>query len=295
MANYYDPYGRRQRPVSRANAGQSVTMADYQQLAHAYQKLQGQAQQLQEQQQTMQRQIEAQASELKNTRTELQIKDEAFRRQSADFKVMESELVWAKAAVQQLQEELDASGETSEEDKVAEEQWQEKYARLQAELDNFRKRGEQRTELRIAEAKHQILLDMLPLADHLDLAMNHTDTLQDGAARDFVGSIEATRRAFLDSLRRYGVERIDPKGEAFDPVVHEAIGQMPDAKTPADHVAQVVQAGYREGERVIRPARVLVSSGNQGAQVADEESTGAEREDLEREDVESTHGGGHGI
>ena len=276
MANYYDPYGRRQRPVNRGNASQSVTMADYQQLVQAYQKLQGQAQQLQEQQQNTQRQLEAQAAELKNTKSELQIKDEAFKRQSADFKAMESELVWAKAAVQQLQEEASASEE---------ETWHEKYVRLQAEFENFRKRGEQRSEQRIAESKYQILLDMLPLADHLDLAMDHTDALQDGAARDFLASIEATRRAFLDTLRRYGVERIDPAGEPFDPVFHEAIGQMPDAKTPADHVAQVVQAGYREGERVIRPARVLVSSGNQRLQGADVGST----------DTESAHGGGHGI
>lgn len=284
MANYYDPYGRRQRPVNRGNASQSVTMADYQQLVQAYQKLQGQALQLQgqlqEQQQNTQRQLEAQAAELKNTKTELQIKDEAFKRQSADFKAMESELVWAKAAVQQLQEEASGGDETSDE-----ETWHEKYVRLQAEFENFRKRGEQRSEQRIAESKYQILLDMLPLADHLDLAMDHTDALQDGAARDFLASIEATRRAFLDTLRRYGVERIDPAGKPFDPVFHEAIGQMPDAKTPADHVAQVVQAGYREGDRVIRPARVLVSSGNQGLQGADVGNT----------DTESAHGGGHGI
>ena len=290
MANYYDPYGRRQRPVNRGNAGQSVTITDYQQLAQAYQKLQGQAQQLQEQQQNTQRQLEAQATELKNTKTELQIKDEAFKRQNADFKEMESELVWTKAAVQQLQEEASTAGETSEEEKAEEEQWREKYARLQAEFENMRRRWEKRSEQRIAEAKYQILLDMLPLADHLDLAMNHTDALQDGAARDFVGSIEATRRAFLDTLKRYGVERIDPAGEPFDPVVHEAIGQMPDAETPSDHVAQVVQAGYREGERVIRPARVLVSSGNQGLQGADAGSTVAEKTN-----VESAHGGGHGI
>jgi molecular chaperone GrpE len=279
MANYYDPYGRRQqRPANRGNTGQSVTMADYQKLVQAYQELQGQAQELQKRQQGTQRQLDAQSLELKNTKTELQVKDEAFKRQSADFKEMESELVWAKVAVKQLQEEVDTAGEKNEDEKAEEELWQEKYARLQAEFENFRRRGEQRSEQRIAEAKYQILLDMLPLADHLDLAMNHTDTLQDGAARDFVGSIEATRRAFLDTLRRYGVERIDAAGELFDPVVHEAIGQMPDAKTAADHVSQVIQAGYRENERVIRPARVLVSSGSQeSADAGIEDALGGDR------------------
>jgi molecular chaperone GrpE len=76
-----------------------------------------------------------------------------------------------------------------------------------------------------------------------------------------VSNIEATRRAFLETLRRYGVERVDPQGEPFDPNVHEAIGHAPVEGVPADHVAQVVQAGYVEGDRVIRPARVLVSAG----------------------------------
>jgi molecular chaperone GrpE len=279
MANYYDPYSRRpQRPANRGNRGQSVTMADYQQLVQAYQELQGQAQELQKRQQATARQLETQSAELKNTKTELQVKDEAFKRQSADFKEIESELVWAKAAVKQLQEELDAAGEENEEEKAEEAKWQDKYARLQAEFENYRRRGEQRTEQRIAEAKHQILLDMLPLADHLDLAMNHTDSLQDGAARDFVASIEATRRAFLDTLKRYGVQRIDPAGEPFDPVFHEAVGQIADEKTPADKVAQVMQAGYREDDRVIRPARVLVSSGTQASQDAGgEEPLGGDR------------------
>ncbi len=274
MANFYDPYGRRpQRPANRGNMGQSVTMADYQKLVQAYQELQRQAQELQKRHQATAQQLEAQSAELKNITTELQVKDEAFKRQSTDFKEMESELVWAKAAVKQLQEELDAAGEKSEEEQAEEAAWQDKYTRLQAEFENFRRRGEQRTEQRIAEARYQILLDMLPLADHLDLAMNHTDTLQDGAARDFVASIEATRRAFLDTLKRYGVQRIDPSGAPFDPVFHEAIGQMPDEKTPPDHVSQVVQAGYREGERVIRPARVLVSSGNPESQAAGVENS----------------------
>ncbi len=279
MANYYDPYGRRpQRPANRGNVGQSVTMADYQKLVQAYQELQGQAQELQKRHQATARQLEAQSAELKNVTTELQVKNEAFKRQSADFREMESELVWAKAAVKQLREEADTTGEKSEEEQAEEAEWRNKYTRLQAEFENFRKRGEQRTEQRMAEAKYQILLDMLPLADHLDLAMNHTDTLQDGAARDFVASIEATRRAFLDTLKRYGVQRIDPAGEPFDPVFHEAIGQMPDEKTPADHVSQVVQAGYREDERVIRPARVLVSSGGQeSADVGIEDARGGDR------------------
>ena len=79
--------------------------------------------------------------------------------------------------------------------------------------------------------------------------MRRTD--DDPAVKGFLGNIDATRRAFLETLRRYGVERIDPLGEPFDP--NRARGDWPCAApgVPADHVAQVVQAGYVEGDRVI--------------------------------------------
>ena len=109
--------------------------------------------------------------------------------------------------------------------------------------------------------RDRILADMLPLADHLDLALQHADGLEDGASKDFVTNIEATRHAFMETLKRYGVERMSVEGEAFDPNMHEAIGQIADGEIPADHVAQVIQAGYRDRDRVVRPARVLVSSG----------------------------------
>lgn len=258
MANYYDPYGRRPRPTNRNSGQRSLTMADYQQLAQAYQELQAQQQEWQGRQQELQNRLDAQNEELKNVQTELQIKNEALHKQSADFKEMESELVWAKAAVEQLQTELN-DNET--------EAWREKYARLQADMENMRRRAEQRTEQRIAMAKHELLLDMFPLADHLDMAMDHAGTLAEGPAKDFAANIDATRQAFLETLRRYGIERIVPMNEPFDPNFHEAVGQIADETTAPDHVAQVVQAGYRDGERVVRPARVLVSSGPSSAEV----------------------------
>ena len=139
--------------------------------------------------------------------------------------------------------------------------WQERYMRLQAELENLRRRLEQRAATESADNRRRILADMLPLADHLDLALQHRPQTDDVQVANFIGNIEATRRAFLETLRRYGVERIEPLNELFDPNRHEAIGQAASTDIPADHVAQVVQAGYADGERVLRPARVLVSTG----------------------------------
>lgn len=276
MANHYDPYGRRPRPANRSTAGRSPTMADYQQLAQAYQELQAQQQESQLHRQKLQEQLETQAAELKDVQTELAIKDEALHKQSADFREMESELVWTRAAVEQLQAKLD---------ETEDETWREKYTRLQAEMENMRRRLDQRADQRITQAKHDILLDMVPLADHLDMAMAHAGALDDSAAKEFAANIKATLHAFLETLRRYGVERISPMGEPFDPNFHEAVGQVVDEQTPPDHVAQVLQAGYRDGERVIRPARVLVSRGGAGQD--------AELVDVGRD--ADANGGGNGI
>lgn len=238
MSKFFYPNDpRRYRRVARPAAVEpqpTPTLEDYEQLVAAYRELKNQHEQ--------------QSKVLEEKQTELGIKDEALQRQSADMKQLESNLLWTKAALEAAQSELQ---------KLQEENWQERYLQQQAEVDNLRKRWEQRYTAQVNEARNRILVDMLPLADHLDLALQHAG---DGLnAQSFTKNIEATRRAFLETLKRYGVERLEAQGQPFDPNLHEAVGQIVDAQTPADHVAQVVQQGYMDGERVLRPARVVVS------------------------------------
>ncbi len=78
-------------------------------------------------------------------------------------------------------------------------------------------------------------------------------------------------------LLRAGVERDVPEGEAFDPHRHEAVATIPDDSVPEDHIAEVVEPGYHLYERVVRPAKVIVSQGGGGdreAESSEEESTG---------------------
>lgn len=250
----YDPYSRRRavyRPGAvdprRGELEQATprpTLEDFQVLVRAYQ-------QLQTEHQATQAQLAARTQELKARAGEIEIKDEALRRQGEDLKKTDAELVWLKAALQQADQELQERAQTD---------WQEKFQRLQADTENMRKRWDARFADEVASARHRILLDMLPLADHLDLALAHAGQAESADA-DFVRNIAATRQAFLDTLQRYGVRPIGAVGEPFDPSQHEAIGQIETADAPADHVAQVVQAGYAEADRLIRPARVLVSRG----------------------------------
>lgn len=236
---YNSRNNRRRPPITDSAAGAPTpTLADYEALAEAFQELKTR--------------FDEQGKTLQNTKNELEIKHEALHRQSEDFKKLEAELLFTRAALEETRKMFEENGDQS---------WQEKYTRLQAELDNLRKRWEQRFAVETAEFRRRILGDMLPLADHLDLALEHAPATDDVPVKNFIGSIDATRRAFLETLRRYGIERIDPLGEPFDPNRHEAIGHAPSSTAPPEHVAHVLQAGYIEGDRLLRPAKVLVSGG----------------------------------
>ncbi len=285
MANPYHPLDprRNQRSTRPASyGGQSLpTLEDYEKLVLAYQDLQSRYE-------VQNRQIQELTKQYREKEQEVQIRDDVLKRQSEDIKKIDSELMWTKAALQQaestLQEQAEAnkastSKETTSKSATEEAEidgWQERYQQLQQEIDSLRKRWEQRYNQSVTEARNQILLDMLPLADHLDLALEHAQSLAPGADREdrdqaderknsvvqnFVESIESTRRAFLESLRRYGVERMDVLGQPFDPNRHEAIGHVAMADVPANHVAQVVQAGYVDDDNLLRAARVVVSAG----------------------------------
>lgn len=241
MSYMYDPSGRRRRPAQAASPRPpgAITLEDYARLDEAYAELRAQAQKI--------------AADLNEKARELAIKDEALRRQGEDLKQTQSELLWTRAALEQHDKEVAAAQSADRED------WQEKYVRQSAEIENLRRRWEQRSNDEIAEARRAILRDMLPLADHLEMAQEHGQSLHGKNAESITGSIEMTLRAFLDTLRRYGVERQEALGQPFDPELHEAVGVVDAEGVETGRVAHVVQTGYMEGDRLLRPARVLVS------------------------------------
>lgn len=251
MSFYYNnPYGRRRAVPGSQNPG--PTLEDYRAVTAAYQELQAQSERQAQELALRQRELAEKNQQFTEQSRELGIKTEALQRQGADLKQVEAELVWAKAALQQQErsdQEEGAEGAT----------WRERYMRLQAELDNLRRRWEQRFAVETAEARHTILRDMLPLADHLEMALHHGEALETDQARDFLRNIEATYQAFLETLRRYGVEQIVAKGQPFDPNLHEAVGQIQSEAVPSGAVAEVLQTGYVEGDKLLRPARVLVN------------------------------------
>ena len=140
-----------------------------------------------------------------------------------------------------------------------------KLLRTLAEMENLRRR----TEREIADAKAYAVTsfarDMLGSSDNLRRALESlpADAMKaaDAAAKALHEGVELTERELLKTLERHGVRQIDPQGEKFDPNLHQAMFEAPDATIAKGLVSKVVQIGYKIGERVLRPALVGVSAG----------------------------------
>ncbi|HEY5378281.1 MAG TPA: nucleotide exchange factor GrpE [Pseudolabrys sp.] len=142
-------------------------------------------------------------------------------------------------------------------------EYKDKLLRTLAEMENLRKR----TEREVSDARQYGIAgfarDVLAVADNMHRALS-TITPEQRAASDatmqaMIDGIELTERELMKSLEKNGVKKFTPQGEKFDPNLHQAMYEVPNADVPANHVAQVIQSGYMLGERVLRPALVGVS------------------------------------
>jgi len=150
--------------------------------------------------------------------------------------------------------------------------------RMRAEFDNYRKRMARDADRVRQQAAEALIRDLLPVVDHLELAMKHRDGGPDALAEG-VGMV---LRQFHDVLVRHGVEPIAAAGEPFNPEVHEAVTQRESDEVPALAVIEEFQKGYKLGQLVLRPAKVVVSLGTPGQdETADDEL--AEHEAISRE------------
>ena len=140
-----------------------------------------------------------------------------------------------------------------------------KVLRTLAEMENLRKR----TTREIADARTYGITafarDVLDIADNLQRALDAVPAEAKAAAdpglKALIEGVELTERSLLNTLEKNGVKKFDPTGERFDPNFQQAMYEVPDASVPAGTVVQVVQAGYKIGERILRPALVGVSKG----------------------------------
>jgi len=249
---YIDPFGRRYRvsppnQQTRASAqyqtnarggGSPPTLEDYHLLSDAFQSLQ---------------------KRLDETTAHLEASQEALRQQTKSAMGFQDQLMVAGQQIDQLTQERDeALAQAASR--------QEELIELRIETSSYRARLEQRLIREADEKRLGVLRDMLPLADHLELALAHWDQRGGGEGdMGFRGNLVAIRDAFLDTLRSHGVSPQQPVGELFNPELHEAVGQIASVEVPADQVALVVRSGYTADDQLLRPARVMISSGSAAA------------------------------
>jgi molecular chaperone GrpE len=132
--------------------------------------------------------------------------------------------------------------------------------RLQADFENFRKRTLKEKEEAWNYGHQNLVKDLLPTVDNLERAIEHARGNQVGDLQALLQGVELVQRELMGVLEQYGLAEIDPEGEAFDPAVHEAMAQQPDGSVAPNTVIQVFQKGYRLRDRMLRPARVVVSA-----------------------------------
>jgi molecular chaperone GrpE len=129
--------------------------------------------------------------------------------------------------------------------------------RVAADFDNYRKRQERDRQQLLLDANERLIAALLPVLDDLQRALDALEAHEPEKVRD---GVERVLRSLESTLEREGLQAIDPKDQPFDPHEHEALTSQPADGVKEGTVVQVFQRGFRLGERVIRPARVVVAA-----------------------------------
>lgn len=156
--------------------------------------------------------------------------------------------------VEKLVAELAALKKEAEAEKARAAEMTDSARRLQAEFDNYRKRMNDNSCKVREDATAEVLVKVVPVLDTIAQALNMIDD------EKVAGGVKMIGDEITKLLGSYGVVEIEAEGKEFDPKLHEAIMQMPaETEEQKDTVKQVFQKGYKMGDKVIRPARVIVN------------------------------------
>jgi molecular chaperone GrpE len=138
-------------------------------------------------------------------------------------------------------------------------EWEDKYVRSYAEMENSKKRLARHYANQLEQERERLLRDMLLVADNLERALAYA--YENQAEPGMRPGVELTLKAFSDALAKYGVRPIKAQGQSFDPELHEAVGVISHPALPPHTVVRVEQTGYTIGDKLLRPALVMVTPG----------------------------------
>jgi len=156
-----------------------------------------------------------------------------------------------------------------------------KYLRLYADFDNYRKRVNKDKEDLIRYGNESLLYELLPAIDNLELAMKHASG---DVNSGLVQGVEVTLKELQRTLEKFGLMRIEAIGRQFDPAVHHAMSQVERDDMPEKMVAEEFRAGYRYRDKVLRPSLVAVSMQPKNKEEQDADSVEIEIKDTIEEE-----------
>ena len=135
-----------------------------------------------------------------------------------------------------------------------------KYLRLHAEFDNFRRRSARESLEVMTSANAKIMGRLVDVLENFERATDAEHTK--ASVEDYSKGVLLIKDQFSNTLKEFGLNILDPQGEKFDPNFHEALMQQPSAEVAEEHILQVFQKGYKLNDKVIKHAKVIVSAGS---------------------------------
>jgi len=165
-----------------------------------------------------------------------------------------------KVTIEALSTELQGLKTAYEEREADVEAAKDRHLRLQAEFENFRRRSMKEKQETALYGPQNLVKDLLTTVDNLERAIEHSEQSGDADLKSLLQGVQLVQRELLGTLGNHGVVVVEADGQLFDPAVHEAMGQAPNDEVPANTVVEVLQKGYQLRDRLLRPARVIVST-----------------------------------
>jgi molecular chaperone GrpE len=139
-----------------------------------------------------------------------------------------------------------------------------KELRLRADFENFRRRALKERQELLQFGHENLVKDILSTVDNLDRAIEHSRQSDGGNLESLLQGVEMLQRELMAVLEQHAVVEIEAKGQMFDPALHEAMSQTPNASIPPNTVIDVLQKGYQLRGRLLRPSRVVVACAPKG-------------------------------
>ena len=151
------------------------------------------------------------------------------------------------------------------------EMYKDRWMRLAAEFENYKKRRAREFEILVQSASEDVIRDLLPILDGVGRALAHSEN-GDNESEGFQEGIKMIMEQFPRVLYNRNLKEIETIGKPFDPTVHEALMQMPSEVHDAGIVSDEIEKGYSLGDKVLRPAKVVVSQGKPAPEVQEEDA-----------------------